>query len=922
MTETPNAPLRREIDSLGRSFGEVIRRFAGAANFDLVENVRTLARDFREGNAAAGEQLRTVLAGLGLVQLEIVIRAFSIFLELANLAEDRQRVRVLRDRERESFPQPRRESIRDAIHAYHNRGLSTGEVQKLVDRTQIELVLTAHPTEAKRRSLRRILRRLNAALDQLEGADLTPSIERQWSSTITSELEILWQTDLLRPFRPTPLQEVERGLAFQAVLWDGVPTVLNELREALAESYPKVREPGGPMIRYASWIGGDRDGNPFVTPDITRETLVMSRRAAVDKHIAACRLVSWSLSISERQTPASAALSDAIAAAGQRWPELGAELEGVAPLETYRRWLFVVHWRLRQTRRVSLDADKAELPAGAYATADDLHADVQLVADALRATGNATTLAIEVQPWLDQIRVFGFHIARLDVRQHSAIYRDAFTELWQANEMAGDPGQLDEPAREKVLADTLDQAAAVKLEGLSDSTAEMFEMFRVLRRTARRFGMAALGEHVISMTKQPSDVLGVLWCWRWSESVDGGDPHDRDMLLPVAPLFETIGDLRDAARTLRVLLETPAYREHVRALGDRQTVMIGYSDSTKDGGYMAAQWALYTAQRELQQVADDFGVRLMFFHGRGGSLGRGGGPAARGILSLPTTAFSGSLRLTEQGETLAERYDNPEIAHRHLEQVGWSMLTAASRRPAAGPPAWSDTMQAFSTASFDAYRRLVDHDAFGDFFRRVTPVNEIERLPMGSRPAKRKSTNRIEDLRAIPWVFSWTQCRCLIPAWYGLGAGYEQLVDANNEHAELLQTMYRQWSFFAAAIDNAALAIAKSDMRVFREYARLGADTAAFGQLAEMIVAEHERSRRATLAILNSSQLLDDVPWLQRSIQVRNSYVDPLNLIQAELLGRRAKHTGDDADKQRLAELEHLALLTIKGVSAGMRSTG
>jgi phosphoenolpyruvate carboxylase len=334
------------------------------------------------------------------------------------------------------------------------------------------------------------------------------------------------------------------------------------------------------------------------------------------------------------------------------------------------------------------------------------------------------------------------------------------------------------------------------------------------------------------------------------------------MLLPVIPLFETIGDLRDAAATLRTLLAAPAYREHVRALGDRQTVMIGYSDSTKDGGYLAAQWALDSAQRDLQKVAEEFGVTLTFFHGRGGSLGRGGGPAARGILSLPTKAFSGSLRLTEQGEVLAERYDDPEIAHRHLEQVTWSVLTAVSRLPQATPAEWTATMESLAAESLAAYRRFVDHDAFGDFFRTVTPVNEIERLPMGSRPAKRKSSNRIEDLRAIPWVFSWTQCRCLIPAWFGIGAGYHAVVESNPAAAELLPTMYRKWPFFAAAIDNAALALAKSNMRVFREYVRLGANLPGAAELGERVFEEFESSRRAALAIMNCRELIDDVSWL------------------------------------------------------------
>jgi phosphoenolpyruvate carboxylase len=921
MTDSPQAQLRREIDQLGRWFGETVRRYAGDAGFELVESVRTLARELTEGNEAAGEGLRELLATLDYRQLKVVIRAFTFFLELANLAEDRQRIRVLKRRERDLYPQPLKESVRDAIGAYHQRGLTPSQVQSLIDRAGIELVLTAHPTEAKRRSVRRILRRLHATLDERDAAELTPSAEEKLTRTIRSQIELMFQTNLLRPWRPTPLQEVERGLAFQVVLWDAAPAVLDDLRRALAEYYPKVKLPATPIIRYGSWIGGDRDGNPFVTPDITRRTLEMLRLATIEKHLLAARMLARTLSISNVITPAPSPLAAALEAANAARPELTGELERIAPQETYRRWLYVVQWRLRRTAQISLDDGAAALPPGAYASANELQADVQLVADSLASTGNQTTVDVEVQPWLDQVRMFGFHTARLDVRQHADVYREAFNELWQARGVHGDPASLEEAERERLLARTLEQAPTVAVGGLSQAPAETFDMFRVLRRAARRFGMAALGEHVISMTKQPSDVLAVLWFWRWSESVDGGEDRDRQMLLPVVPLFETITDLHDAPRTLRVLLETPIYREHVRALGDRQTVMIGYSDSTKDGGYLAAQWALYNVQRELQRAAEEFGVRLVFFHGRGGSLGRGGGPAARGILSLPTMAFSGSLRLTEQGETLAERYDQPKIAHRHLEQVIWSILTAVSRSPQDPPAPWSDLIERLSSESLAAYRQLVDNPAFGEFYRTVTPVDEIERLPIGSRPSKRKASSRIEDLRAIPWVFSWTQCRCLIPAWYGVGAAYEAVTVADAGAAELLATMYRKWSFFAAAIDNAALALAKSNMRMFREYARLGEDRPEFVALGESLTREFDSARRAVLAIAGGRELLDDVPWLQRSIQVRNGYVDPLNMVQAELLQRQARLTGS-GDEAALAEIEHMALLTLNGLSAGMRTTG
>ncbi|MAT72378.1 MAG: phosphoenolpyruvate carboxylase [Planctomycetaceae bacterium] len=912
--------LRREIDHLGRMLGEVIKRFAGEAGFEIVEQIRALTKGLHAGDKEASQQILERTASLSDDQLKTVIRSFSIMLELANLAEDRQRVRVLRQRERDSYPAPRRESVRAALAEFHRRGLGTSEVQALVDRVGIELVLTAHPTEAKRRSVRRVLRRLRQVLAKGDSPDLLPREQQQIDSEIRGELYKLWQTDFVRPWRPTVLQEVERGLSIMPVLWSEAPALLTDLRTALQENYPKVQPPATPLVRYGSWIGGDRDGNPYVTADVTAETLTSLRRHAVTAHRTAARRLGRSLSISDRLTTAPAALDKAIDAAAARWPAIAEQLERMPPLETYRKWQHVILWRLRRTLDDPVDALGDEHDGG-YASGEELAADVQLTADCLRAAGDALLVRNEVQTWLDQIRIFGLHTARLDIRQHSGVYHAAIDELWLAAGLCDDPAQLSEEQRSQLLVDTMGDA---RLPGLdyegAELTCETLRLFALLRRTARHAGMAPLGAHVLSMTHHPSDILAMLWLWRWSERIDGGRPGDEQLRLPLSPLFETIDDLQGAADTLRMAFSIEPYRQYVAALGDEQMVMVGYSDSTKDGGYLAAQWALQQSQSEMQRVADEFGIRLTFFHGRGGSLGRGGGPAARGILSLPAEAFSGSLRLTEQGEVLAERYDTPQIAYRHLEQVSWAALVSASRQSAAPPAEWTELLSDLAARSLRAYRQLVDAPRFADYYRAVTPIDEIERLPIGSRPSKRKAGNRIEDLRAIPWVFSWTQCRALLPAWFGLGAAVEERL-ADDGVTELLQQMYREWPFFNAVIGNAALALAKANMPVFQHYARLGAGVPGAAELTARIAAEFERSRRAVLAITGQDELLDDVPWLQRSIQVRNRYVDPLNVVQAVLLERLTAdpdaHTGEIPD-----DLEHLMNLAIKGVSAGMRTTG
>ena len=913
--------LRREIDSLGRLFGDVLRQFEGDEAFDLVEQVRALAKQFRDGNSPAGDQLATLLADLKGHDLLVVIKAFSGFLELANLAEDRQRVRALRSREEQRAPEPRRESIRAAILSLREQGFSAEQVDEALAAVDIELVFTAHPTEAKRKSLRSKLREIRRLLSSLDQSELLQREQREYEQRLRSEIVKLWQTDLVRPLPPTVMEEVQRGLSFQPVLWDASTAVLGELRDALDEAYPAGEGEsarGIPrVLRFGSWMGGDRDGHPHVTPETTQETVLWLRQAGLEAHRTRCAALIDSLSMSCEDSLSCPMLLTSADAAALKWPEVASRLERLAPMEGYRRWLRVIQWRLEQTAAGELDAPA--LP-GEYDSAEQLTADVQQIAQSLRDTGNTEVLRNEIQPWLDQIATFGFSTARLDIRQHAEVYRKLMEEIWRATQFlaANDP-PLDEQARQRLLLETLPIASNLAPVGLSEAAKRTLNLFRLLRRIARRFGMAALGGHITSMTTSPSDLLTVLWLWKWSERVDGGSERDADDHLPIVPLFETIDDLQHATDILTTALDLPPYREHLRALGDRQIVMIGYSDSTKDGGYLAAAWALQCGQIELHKAAADMDVEVTFFHGRGGSLGRGGGPAARAILSLPSAAFDGSLRLTEQGEVLAERYDDPHVAHRHLEQVVWSVLMASTHDSGPQPDAWRSTMQGLADSALDAYRQLVDHAGFVPFFRTATPIAAIEGLRIGSRPAKRKRGDRIEDLRAIPWVFSWTQCRCLLPAWYGLGAAVTQLLNESQDATDLLCDMYENWPFFRATIDNSTLAVAKSNLPVFRRYAALAEQDEAT-EIADMLYDEFERTRQAILTITGCDELLDDIPWLKRSIVVRNGYVDPLNFVQVELM-RRA-NAAQDFSEEEAAELGRLTQRAIKGVAAGMRTTG
>ncbi len=908
-------PLRQETAFLAAMLDQTIETLAGSESLQLVGEIRRLAQDWRSAPFESDSELSALIAGLDHDQLRIAIRAFTVFLDLVNLAEDRQRVRVLREREQSAHPEARGESVRSAILQLERAGISRERAQNLIENLNVDLVFTSHPTEAKRRSVRRKLRRLRELLSLLESEQL-PAERHRTQRLIRAELAKLWQTDFIRPWRPSVMQEVERGLSFKPVLWDVVPSLIKDVRASLDEAFAGDVSLSRSCLRFGSWIGGDRDGHPGVTPEITEQTVGWLRNAALEMQVAACGELFESLSLSRRQLDFGPELHSGIYAASEHWPQLKVELAGIPPNEICRRWLRVIHWRLRQTQRVSLGQWKIE---GAYSSPSELSRDVSTLLDAVRQVPAADLLAEEVQTWLDRVDAFGFHLAALDVRQDARKYRLVMDELLRAAGLCPAPQDLTESKRQALLLDTLHSRVEIPARGLSQEARETTELFGLLHRIHRVFGSQALGGHVISMTHAPSDVLTVLWLWhqtsRDSLIVDG----ERVAPLPIIPLFETIDDLQRGPEVLDAMLQLPAYREYVRRQGDRLTIMLGYSDSTKDGGYLSACWSLYQAQQKLLAQAARHGVQLTFFHGRGGSLGRGGGPAARSILSLPAGTFAGSLRLTEQGEVLADRYDDPRIAYRHLEQLVWSSLLASGLPADTENARWVAIMQQMSDAAVAAYRDLVDQPGFVDFFREATAISEIEQLPIGSRPSRRQAGGSLQDLRAIPWVFSWTQCRCLIPAWYGLGTAIEA-VSQTAESREQLEAMYREWPFFRGTIDNAELAMAKADLDVAEQYARLGDASATGARIKDLVAAEFRRTRDALLSITGHEQLLDGIPWLQESIRVRNRFIDPLNLIQVNLLGRLRDCPPDD--EEQLVELRHLTRLTIAGVAAGMRTSG
>ena len=621
--------LRNGIGYLGAILGDAIREMAGEEAFEIVEELRRLAWDRREGRDQAEQRMTDRIAGFNPEQLRIVIRAFSVFLDLMNVVEDRQRVKVLAKRAGERYPEPQGESIREAISQLKQAGTSSEKLQALIDGLHIELVFTAHPTEAKRRSVRSKLtaiRQMMVAADTESNPSERDRIERE----IRGEVTKLWQTDFIRPWRPTVMQEVGRGLSIKPVLWGEIPKIAEELDYALSESYGSEVKLNTPSLTFGSWIGGDRDGHPGVTSNITKESVDWLRREAIAFHQRTCNKLFHSLSLSHQESANDTGLKNAIDSATSAHPELIDRLSDLPPGELCRRWLSVIGWRLEQTSRIGLDSSDndsnqkletspIDSTGAAFQSAEQLAADVSILLSAVNETPGGRNVAGEIRSWLWQISAFGFHLARLDVRQNSTVYTDVISECLNKSGLCENYESLDEAGRIAALENSLESKLSLDLASLSEMTCEALNTFRILHRVAATYSSSAIGAHVISMTAAPSDVLAVLWLGKQTEPswyLNQSPAHP-----PIVPLLETIEDLQAGPAILEGMLAIPEYREYLRSQSDHQIIMLGYSDSTKDGGYLSACWSLFQAQQQLVEIASQHGVELTFFHGRGGSLG-------------------------------------------------------------------------------------------------------------------------------------------------------------------------------------------------------------------------------------------------------------------------------------------------------------
>jgi phosphoenolpyruvate carboxylase len=908
--------LSDQIHLLGDLLGRTIVEQEGEPLFELVEDVRGLAKAHRAGDEAAGERLLRRVEALPLPESRGVVKAFATYFKLVNLAEEQERVRVLRRRAREAHASGAAvgETVSAAVRGLREDGFSADEVQSLLDRLLVMPVFTAHPTEAKRRT---ILTKMSRIADALRALDLdapTPDEERALLDALREELVSLWQTEETRTYKPDVMDEVRNGLFYFEALHDLAPEVVVALERAVAEHYPGARVPPA-FLRFGSWIGGDRDGNPYVTVAVTEETLRAHHDMALRLLRRGIEKLHGHLSTTERRG-VDDDLLESLHRDAADFPDEARRAEERYRRQPYRQKLLYVYRRLGGTLESAARPWRADhhVRPGTYGQVSELLADLRLLQGSLRRHRGDRLAEGRLGTLVRQAEIFGFHLASLDLRQHSARHADALAEVMARYGLATAFADREEAERERILTAEIlaGRPFAPHRLDFSPETNETLDLFRLVRRAHERIGPSAVESYVVSMTRGPSDLLAVLLMAR-----DAG-VADR---LDVVPLFETVADLQAAPVTVEKLFANPAYARHLEARGGAQMVMLGYSDSNKDAGYLTANWELHRAQRALAAVCRRHGVQLTLFHGRGGTVGRGGGPTNRAVLAQPPESVGGRLRLTEQGESITNRYTNPPLARRHLEQLVHAVLVASAKRPMATPSrggAWEAAMNELSPLAERSYRGLVhESPELVGYLQAATPLEEIGRLNIGSRPTRRSLAAGLADLRAIPWVFAWTQSRVVLPGWYGLGSATSAWAGADEARWALLGTMYREWPFFKTFVDNAQLALREADMLIARVYATLAAPAvreAVFPRLRE----EYRLTEAALCRLTGQRDLLDEAPWLQRSIRVRNPYIDPMNYVQVALLRRlRGEASGPDAE-----ELGDAVRLSVNGIAAGLRNTG
>jgi len=891
--------VTQDVQELGSLLGEILAAQASTDALETVERLRTSAIAYRRGEADSREPVHAELDRLETDRQDVVARAFTTYFELINLAEERHRVREIREGSQRGMLS---DSIEAAVSRLADADAAPETVERVLEDVLIQPTFTAHPTEARRKTVKAKLRSVADDLETLDEVRLTDREQQAVERDLHAEVTSLWQTPQVRRRRPEVTDEALNVQWYlENVLFDVISEVYDELEGQLDAQFdadvdvPKLYE-------FRSWAGSDRDGNPYVTPEITEETLERQRETVLPKYRDELKALSGILSQDASQIEPGSAFEDRLADDRERLPGVASEAEARYPAEPYRQKLKLMRERVLRV---------GDVRQGGYENADELATDLRVIADSLRANDAADIAEAHVDPLVRKVETFGFAMASLDVRDHQEQHTTAVAEALAREGI--DYAAMDEDERTDVLTDAiLQDDAVVDVEDradLGDTASRVLRRFEKLADWQREFGVDAIDTYAVSMAEEPSHALEVLFLADQAGIVDLPGYCGLD----VVPLLETEYALSGARRIMGTLFENEAYSQALEARDNLQEIMLGYSDSNKENGYLAANWSLHRNQKRLAEITDDYDVEMRLFHGRGGSISRGGGPMNDAMLALPRETVSGQIKFTEQGEAISEKYANDDIAERNLEQMANAQIRARYEALQQGaetiPEEWMDALDTASDAARAEYQNLLETEGFVQYFEQTTPITVIENLNLGSRPASRSEERSVEDLRAIPWVFSWTQSRCIITGWYSLASGLQHYLDEGGD-VETLTEMYRQWPFFRTVLDNASQALARTDMEIASEYADL-ADDDLRERIFPRIREEYEAAVDLVCEITGRDSLLTR-EWLEENLQRRNPYVDPLNLLQVRLL--------EEADRSE--QQERTLRLTVQGIAAGMKNTG
>ena len=926
--------LRRDVRSLGALLGRVLVEQVGPELFNMVEELRRLMIRHRERvvhSSAAGAHgelmasAQAMISRMDVARAYHVTKAFAIYFELTNLAETnhRKRRRRARQLDRQSAPLPG--SFHGTLLRMKQAGISAEAALAALRQVTVTPVFTAHPTEVARQTVLLKRRRIAEQLERLDRLPLTPGEALRCEQIIHAEIAALWQTDEVRQTKPTVDDEIRMGLRyFRLSLFETLPRIYSEIAESIRDVYGNILEAAElpNLVNFGSWIGGDRDGNPLVKPECLKDALELARAVILREYIRGVEFLSDCLSSSSRQSGASAEFLSRLVQYERSMPGASMLWGPRNTVEHYRRFLSYVIHRLQRSH-------EGARTQNSYPDAAEFESDLVLLRESLMSNRGQRLAETFVDPLLRQLRTFGFHLQVLDIRQHARVHSEVLREI---NTKKIDARKI-EPAnpelrktklRKHELRETAPAlAAGGALPEIADvgspQTQELIVTFHTIQRLKQTYPAQSIQQYIISGAESEADVLNVVHLAQACGVTLAGSENDPG-LMPV-PLFESIKSLRTAGDVMRRVWRHPEYQPLLNSWGHWQEVMLGYSDSNKDGGMLTSTWELYKAHRELHKVAQECGVKLRLFHGRGGTVGRGGGPTHSAILAQPEGCFSGRIRITEQGEVLNWKYADAVLAEWNLELMIAASLEALTRpgeQPSKDQPRWEEAVEEMSEEAYRVYRRDIAENAdVLEYFEQATPVHELDAARIGSRPSRRTKGRRLEDLRAIPWVFGWMQSRHAVPAWYGVGQGLQSFAEKGRSHERLLREMLKHFAIFSDLVRNVELGMAKADLHIARIYSGLVKNAALRTRVFGMLEDEFLRSRRMILSISGQRELLAGNRVLARSVHLRNPYVDPMSLIQVELLRRKQQAQAED-----LAKLEYPLGATINGIAAGLHNTG